>query len=73
MLPTDLKILFSKLTLMDLSFDASKIKSGDRNPEVGFWRKKILKQRPDQNLTNGKIVLELLKYAKSVFKSKSKF
>ena len=31
-----------------------------------FLEKKILKQRPDQNLTNGKIVLELLKDNRSL-------
>ena len=38
-------------------------------PKSRFFEKKILKYCPDQNLTKGKIVLELLKYAKSAIKN----
>ena len=34
----------------------------------GFSEEKILKERPELKMTKGKIVLELLKYAKSAIK-----
>ena len=37
-----------------------------------FWEKK-LKKCPDQKMTKGKIVLELVKYAKSAIRLKKKF
>ena len=39
MLPLDLKILFSNLTLMDISFEASKMKMVDLASKVGFQTK----------------------------------
>ena len=40
LLPFNLKILFSNSTLMDISFEASKIKLVNWAGIVGFWRKK---------------------------------
>ena len=43
-------------------------KIGGRGLGSRFLEKKILKKCPDQNLTKGKLVLELLKYAKSAIR-----
>ena len=53
---------------MNLLFNAPKKILVKWAPEVGFLKKKILKKCPDQNLTKGKIVLELVKYAKSALR-----
>ena len=53
--------------------ESIKNKIGGMGLRSGYSEKKILKQCPDQNLTKGKIVLELLKYAKSAIRLKKKF
>ena len=43
-------------------------KIGPLGPRSSFFWEKLLKKCPNQKMTKGKIVLELVKYAKSAFR-----